>query len=235
MLHPLISRRGLNRIFALRVRSCSSSEAHFEGRNAASDTSPSNPPPGSPGTHGGTGSLNESDWRGQSDQPNHSQAPALPSKFGLPRSGDGRLQSEHLSSVYQTVSRATVVGRTGAAPHIQTYDSGTQSATLSVATKYVSNRDGFPVVATQWHSVRVYDSAPVFPLVAALPTGCQVYVDGDLRLSTVSRNHDVTKEYSVIIVSKSQGTVRVLHRPASHESSDDPLQRQQRPLQPSFT
>lgn len=217
---PPISRRCFKHVLAYRSRLYSSDTGPLGKRTAEpwtrlpqlSSDQPTNETSDKP-------SHPSVDHQKQWSTDDHSVSLHMPSKFRSPEER-GSSMTEHLSSVYQTVSKATIVGRTGAEAQIQTYDNGSRSATLSVATKYVSNRDGFPTVATQWHSVRVYDSASVYPLLSTLPTGSQIYVEGDLRLSTVSRDNDVTKQYSSIIVSKNQGTVRVLHRPNSYSSSD---------------
>lgn len=217
---PPISRQSLKQVLTYRSRLYASDTGSLGKRTAESGTRISRLSSDQP--HIDTSdkpSPSPADHQTQWSTDDHSVSSHMPSKFrSLAEKGSS--VTEHLSSVYQTVSKATIVGRTGAEAQIQTYDNGSRSATLSVATKYVSNRDGFPTVATQWHSVRVYDSASVYPLLSTLPTGSQIYVEGDLRLSTVSRDYDVNKQYTSIIVSKNQGTVRVLHRPNSYSSSD---------------
>lgn len=217
---PPICRRCLNQVFTSRSRLCSSVTGPFDEKTPESDNRLSRPSSVRPSIMACDTTSPAASRQKQWSSNDHAYSPHSSPKLGSPSTDGHTLVNEHLSSVYQTVSRATIVGRTGAEAQIQTYDSGSRSATLSVATKYVSNRDGFPTVATQWHSVRVYDSASVYPLITTLPTGSQVYVEGDLRLSTVSRSSDVTKQFSSIIVSKNQGTIRVLHRPSSHSSSD---------------
>lgn len=120
--------------------------------------------------------------------------------------------SGRLSSVFQTVSKATIIGRTGALPRVHTFSEGMKCATISVATNYFTSHEGTSHVVTQWHSVRVYESASVYPIIASLPTGSQVYVEGELRLPPSLQRQNDSRQSAAIIVSGNHGTVRILHR-----------------------
>lgn len=121
-------------------------------------------------------------------------------------SGSG---SGSTSGVYDTLSKATLIGRTGAVAELKELPSGMRVATLRLATNHLSGNSG---VETQWHTVQIYDGVTGFSVVSSLPAGTQLYVEGALRVSSYEKDGSV-RQFVNVSVSKAMGMFRVLRRP----------------------
>lgn len=119
--------------------------------------------------------------------------------------------SSPMSSVFETLSKATIIGRTGNIADVRQLPSGVRCATLRVATNQLSGSGSAQRVDTQWHTVQIYDSVTGFSVISSLPVGSQLYVEGALRISTYEKD-GMSKQYVNVTVSKAQGMFRILRR-----------------------
>lgn len=128
--------------------------------------------------------------------------------------------SSPMSSVFETLSKATIIGRTGNMADVRQLPSGVRCATLRVATNQLSGSGSAQRVDTQWHTVQIYDSVTGFSVISSLPVGSQLYVEGALRISTYEKD-GVSKQYVNITVSKAQGMFRILRRAYRNPGVED--------------
>lgn len=135
------------------------------------------------------------------------------------------------SSVFESLSKATIIGRTGTTPEIKDLPSGVRCAKLRVATNHLAGSGASQRVATQWHYIQVYDSVVGFNLICSLPVGTQVYIEGDLRITNSERDGE-TRQYTTISLSKSQGIFRILRRP--YRSGDNDSDNENQASQDNF-
>jgi single-stranded DNA-binding protein len=122
----------------------------------------------------------------------------------------------------RSVCKATIVGRTGAPPKLIQFSNGGSQLNFSVATSEVKVGDGLSEAITQWNRVVVREHAPGYDtILKQLLPGSLVYVEGNLKISKRSDGSQYTEQVA-IIVSRSQGTFRVLQGPASSKSFSSP-------------
>lgn len=131
-------------------------------------------------------------------------------------------------SVYKSLCKLTLIGRTGIMPQLRANHDGSQTLYLSVATSHSAStaaaaaepRDGR--LHTQWHNVFVSESTPGFSFFHALPVGTHVYVEGLMNVRTVERDGH-TRQFVNVNVSHGFGMVRVLSSPRANDAGDDKL------------
>lgn len=99
---------------------------------------------------------------------------------GGAESGDGREGMRMLGN--QSLCRVSLIGHTGGAAELRTFDDGWQSLSVNVATNYVVGRGEERRMATQWLMVYVWESSSAFKIMQEVPTGSLVYVEGSLRI-----------------------------------------------------
>lgn len=180
--------------------------------------------PTSPSSDASLPRANRSKMSGGGHSSANQAGPSPPSASTPPSSSSADSEPLNASSVFQTMSKATLIGRTGGPARIQDFDYyGGQCATLSIATNHFARDSDADSqrVGTQWHYVQVYDSTPGYSFISSLPAGTQVYVEGSLRI--VQRERDgVPMTYVNVSVSKSHGTFRVLRRPYRTTDTNEP-------------
>ncbi|CAN8064675.1 unnamed protein product [Agarophyton chilense] len=115
-------------------------------------------------------------------------------------------------SPYRSLSKLTLIGRTGSRPQARTFEDGSRSLNISVATSHRSVNSTQAECDTQWHSVFVSQSTPGFSLFEQLPTGSQLYVEGLMRIKTVERDGEKL-QFVNVNVSSGYGMIRVLSTP----------------------
>jgi single-stranded DNA-binding protein len=118
----------------------------------------------------------------------------------------------------RSVCKATIVGRTGAPPKLIQFSNGGSQLSFSVATNEVKFGDNISDEITQWNRVVVREHVPGYDTILKhLLPGSLVYVEGNLKISKRLDESQYT-EHVAIIVSRSQGTFRVLQSPSSSKS-----------------
>lgn len=129
------------------------------------------------------------------------------------------LGAPRTSSLFETLSKATVIGRTGGPARIHDFGDA-ESATFSVATNHMKRDGDGKRIATQWHNVQVHETTPGYTYLCTLPTGSLVYVEGYLRLVRSERD-GVSTMFANVNVSRGSGLFRVLRRPYRSTDVDD--------------
>lgn len=119
-------------------------------------------------------------------------------------------------SSLRSLAKATLIGRLGREPEVQTFDNGRRSVQMSVATNVSEKIDDEWVERPQWHRVFVREGVVGFDYICDLPTGCLVYVEGELRVVKRETLQGIV-QYVNVSVTPWQGTVRVLDRAAGGE------------------
>lgn len=120
--------------------------------------------------------------------------------------------SPQMSSVYDSMSKATIIGRTGSIAEIKDLPSGIRCATLRLATNHLAGSGSNQRVETQWHTVQIFDTVTGFNIISSIPVGTQIYVEGSLRVSNYEKDGN-TKQFINISVNRSMGMFRILKRP----------------------
>lgn len=119
---------------------------------------------------------------------------------------------------FKSLCKLTLIGRTGASPEIRSFDDGSRSLSLSVATNFTSGIGANASVETQWHRVYLSEYVPGFSFISELPTGSLVYIEGNMKIQTSERDGSY-RQYVNVHVNKSQGTIRVLSTPSRSNSN----------------
>lgn len=113
---------------------------------------------------------------------------------------------------YRSLCKLTLIGRTGTPPEVREFDDGSSSLTLSVATNHNAGSMDDWKIETQWHKIFVSGNVTGFSIMRDLAVGSMVYVEGNMRISTVERDGE-TRQYVNVRVNRGEGIVRILSSP----------------------
>lgn len=127
----------------------------------------------------------------------------------LPRRVAPRREPEN---PYRSLCKLTLIGRTGSPAEVREFDDGSSSLTLNIATNHNSGGANDWKVETQWHKVFVAGNVTGFGVLSELAVGSMVYVEGNMRVTTVEREGEM-KQYVNVKVGRGEGMVRILSSP----------------------
>ncbi|NVK28735.1 MAG: single-stranded DNA-binding protein [Flavobacteriia bacterium] len=97
------------------------------------------------------------------------------------------------------VNRASLIGTTGKAPEVVTFDDGKKKVNLSIATnEYYKNRDGETVEKTDWHQVALWGSQAEFA-ENFITKGQKVAVEGKLNSRSYTDKEGVVRYVTEIV------------------------------------
>lgn len=148
---------------------------------------------------------------GSSESPPRSDG-SLPRRVPTPSSEPHSVPRREPENPYRSLCKLTLIGRTGTPPEVREFDDGSTSVTLNIATNHTAGGSDDWKIETQWHKVFVAGNVTGFSVLSELGVGSMVYVEGNMRVSTVQRDGE-TRQYVNIRVNRGQGMVRILSSP----------------------
>ena len=102
------------------------------------------------------------------------------------------------------INKAILVGNLGNDPDVKYTQGGMAICSFSLATTAVrKDRDGNAQEVTQWHTVKAFGKLGEIA-GEYLAKGRQVYVEGEIRYSTVEGNDGTTKYFTDIVANELQ-------------------------------